>query len=328
MPFETIGSPLLWAGFVMFVIAMLAIDLGVFHRKAHEVSLKEAATWSAVWVALAGVFNVGVWAWFGPERALEFTTGYLIEKALAVDNIFVFVVIFSAFAIPAIYQHRILFWGVLGALVMRAAFILAGSAFVQRFHWAMYVFGAILLATGVKLLVHRTQEIHPERNPLVRGFQRIFPVTHEFAGDRFTVVRDGRRYATPLLLALVAVEVTDVVFAVDSIPAIFAITKDPFIVFTSNIFAILGLRSLYFLLAGVITRFVYLKVGLSLVLVFVGAKMLVADFYKVPIGASLGIIATILGASVVASLLRPPAGRPLAPGAAGSGADESTREAA
>jgi tellurite resistance protein TerC len=306
VPFETIGSPLLWAGFIGFVLVMLAIDLGVFHRKSHEVSLKEAGAWSAVWVAFAGVFTVLVYTWFGPERALEFTTGYLIEKALAVDNIFVFVIIFAAFSIPTAYQHKVLFWGVLGALGMRAAFILAGGAFLQRFHWAIYVFGGILAITGVKLLVQRDQEIHPERNVLVRAFQRILPVTHEPAGDKFTVVKDGRRYATPLLLALVAVEVTDLIFAVDSIPAIFAITTDPFIVFTSNIFAILGLRSLYFLLAGIITRFVYLKVGLSLVLIFVGAKMLLMDVYKIPIVASLGIIASILGLSIAVSWLKPP----------------------
>jgi len=306
MPFETIGSPLSWAGFILFVLAMLVVDLGVFHRQAHEVSLKEAGFWSAVWVTLAGVFNVGVYAWFGPDRALEFTTGYLIEKALAVDNIFVFVVLFSAFAIPAIHQHRILFWGVLGALAMRAAFILVGGAFLQRFHWAIYVFGAILALTGIKLLLQRNQELHPERNPLVRAFQKLLPVTDELEGGKFTVLRNGRRYATPLLLALVAVEVTDLIFAVDSIPAIFAITTDPFIVFTSNIFAILGLRSLYFLLAGVITKFVYLKVGLSVVLIFVGGKMLLSDFYKVPVWASLGIIAGVLGLSVIASLARAP----------------------
>jgi tellurite resistance protein TerC len=302
MPFETIGTPALWAGFIAFVLAMLAIDLGVFHRKAHEVSLKEAGAWSAVWVALALVFNAGVYAWFGPERALEFTTGYLLEKALAVDNIFVFVVLFAAFAIPTIHQHRVLFWGVLGALAMRAVFILLGGALLQRFHWTLYVFGAVLALTGIKLLLQRQQELHPERNPLVRAFQRLFPVTDQLEGGRFTVVRQGRRYATPLLVTLVAVEVTDLVFAVDSIPAIFAVTTDPFIVFTSNIFAILGLRSLYFLLAGVITRFVYLKVGLALVLVFVGAKMMLVDLYKIPIAASLGVIAAILGLSVVASL--------------------------
>jgi len=312
VPFETIGSPLLWAGFIAFVLAMLAVDLGVFHKKAHEVSLKEAGIWSAVWVALAVLFNIGVYAWFGPERGLEFTTGYLIEKALAVDNIFVFVVIFTAFAVPAIYQHRVLFWGVLGALVTRAMFILAGGAFLQRFHWAIYVFGALLAITGVKLLVQRNQEMHPEDNPIVRGFQRVFPVTPELHGDKFLVSNHGRRYATPLLLALVAVEVADLVFAVDSIPAIFAVTSDPFIVFTSNIFAILGLRSLYFLLAGILTRFVYLKVGLSFVLIFVGAKMLVMEVYKVPIAASLGVIAGILGLSILVSLIKPP--KPMATG--------------
>jgi tellurite resistance protein TerC len=306
VPIETIGSPMLWGGFIAFVLAMLAIDLGVFHRNAHEVSLKEAGLWSAVWVALAIVFNVGVYHWFGPDRALEFTTGYLIEKALAVDNIFVFVVIFSTFAVPAMYQHRVLFWGVLGALVMRAAFIFAGGAFLQQFHWAIYVFGALLAVTGVKLLLQRNEEVHPEKNPLVRLFQRMVPMTPHFHGDRFFVVENGRRYGTPLLLALVAVEVTDLIFAVDSIPAIFAITSDPFIVFTSNIFAILGLRSMYFLLAGVITKFVYLKVGLSLVLIFVGAKMLLMDVYKMPIVASLVVIVTILGLSILVSLLRPP----------------------
>ncbi len=305
MTFETIGSPLLWAGFLAFVLAMLAVDLGVFHRKAHVVGLREAGLWSAAWVALAGLFAAGVYAGFGPQRALEFTTGYLVEKALAVDNLFVFVVVFAAFGVPALHQHRVLVWGVLGALILRAAFILAGGAFLQRFHWAIYVFGGLLVLTGVKLLAQRSHEVHPERNPVVRAFQRVFPVTHELQGDRFIVRQGGRRVATPLLLALLAIEVTDVVFAVDSIPAIFAVTLDPFIVFTSHIFAILGLRSMYFLLAGVVHRFVYLKVGLALVLVFVGAKMLVADVWKVPVAASLGVIAAVLAASIVASLLRP-----------------------
>jgi tellurite resistance protein TerC len=304
VPFETIGTPALWAGFIAFVLAMLVIDLGVFHRTSHEVSMNEAVAWSAVWVALAAGFNVTVYLWFGRERALEFTAGYLIEKALAVDNIFVFALIFTAFAVPALYQHRVLFWGVLGALVMRAAFILAGGAFLQNFHWAIYVFGTILAITGVKLLVQRNQEMHPERNPLVKAFQRIFPVHTEYVGDKFTVRREGRSYATPLLVALVAIEVADLIFAVDSIPAIFAITSDPFIVFTSNIFAILGLRSLYFLLAGVIKKFFHLKAGLSFVLIFVGAKMLMMDVYKIPIVVSLLAIAAILGLSIVASLLR------------------------
>jgi tellurite resistance protein TerC len=304
VPIETVGSPLLWAGFIAFVLAMLALDLGVFHKRPHEITIREAGIWSAVWVALALVFNAIVYARFGSERALEFTTGYVIEKALSVDNIFVFVVVFGTFGIPGIYQHRVLFWGVLGALVMRAAFIFAGGAFLQRFHWAIYVFGGVLVVTGIKLLVQREVEAHPEKNPVVRLFQRFFPVTHELRGPKFFVIENGKRYATPLLLGLVAVEVTDLIFAVDSIPAIFAITTDPFIVFTSNIFAILGLRSLYFLLAGIITKFAYLKVGLSFVLVFVGAKMLLMDFYKIPILASLGIIAGLLGGSIVISLVK------------------------
>ena len=300
---ESMGAPLLWAGFIVFVLAMLALDLGVFHRKAHAVTVKEAATWSAVWVTLAMVFAAGVRVWFGPERALEFTTGYVIEKALSVDNIFVFVVIFSYFAVPNALQHRVLFWGILGALVMRAIFILVGGAFLAKFHWAIYVFGAILVVTGIKLLVQRNQHYDPASNPVVRLFTRFFPVSDRYDGERFFTRHGGKLAATPLFLALLVVEATDVVFAVDSIPAIFAITKDPFIVFTSNIFAILGLRSLYFLLAGVIDRFRYLKPGLAFVLVFVGTKMLGADLYKVPVGVSLGVIGGILGLSVIASLV-------------------------
>jgi tellurite resistance protein TerC len=316
---DTVGTPLLWGGFLAFVLVMLALDLGVFHRKAHSISLKEAAGWSAVWVALALLFDLVVYFGFGPERGLEFATGYLIEKALSVDNIFVFVVIFGTFAVPAALQHRVLFWGVLGALAMRAAFIFAGGAFLHRFHWAIYVFGAILAVTGVKLLLQRHHEMHPEKNPMVRLFKRLMPVTPDYEGSRFTVRRDGRRYATPLLVALVAIEVTDLIFAVDSIPAIFAITTDPFIVFTSNIFAILGLRSLYFLLAGVIDRFAYLKIGLSVVLIFVGAKMLIMDLYKIPVAVSLGVIAAILAGSIVLSLARAPrAGSPPPPDTAGA----------
>ena len=303
---QSVGTPTLWLGFLGLVAVMLAIDLGVFHRKAHEVTLREATIWSIVWIALAGGFGLMVYVWFGPVRALEYATGYLIEKALAVDNIFVFVVIFSTFAVPEKYQHRVLFWGILGALVMRAIFILAGGAFLEKFHWAIYVFGALLIVTGIKLLLQRNVEPHPERNPVMRLFQKILPVIPGYVGADFTVFRDGRRYATPLLLALVAVEITDLIFAVDSIPAIFAVTRDPFIVFTSNIFAILGLRSLYFLLAGVVTKFRYLKVGLSLVLVFVGLKMLVTDVVKVPIALSLAVIVLILAASMVASVSKTP----------------------
>jgi tellurite resistance protein TerC len=300
---ETIGGPGLWLGFLVFVLAMLALDLGVFHRKEHEISVKEAAAWSAVWFALAALFGGGIYLWFGSERALEFASGYLIEKALAVDNIFVFVVIFGAFAVPARYQHRVLFWGVLGALVMRAAFILAGGALLARFHFTIYLFGGLLVLTGVKLLFQRNTTPDPENSFIVRTLRRFIPMSPSYHGKRFFVRVAGRWLATPLFLALVAVEVTDVVFAVDSIPAIFAVTDDPFIVFTSNIFAILGLRSLYFLLAGVVHRFHHLKVGLALVLVFVGVKMLLADVYKVPIFASLGVIFTLIAGAIVVSLV-------------------------
>ena len=304
MPFETVGSPALWGGFLAFVLAMLALDLGVFHRKAHEVSIKEAATWSGVWVALALLFNAGLFVFSGQQAALEFTTGYLIEKALSIDNIFVFVVIFAYFGIPAKFQHRVLFWGILGALVLRAIFVVLGGAFLQQFHWAIYVFGAILIATGIKLLLQRTDQSDPGRNPVVRLVKRFLPVKQDTNCERFFVRENGVLMATPLFLALLAVEFTDVVFAIDSIPAIYAITSDPFLVFTSNIFAILGLRSLYFLLAGIVDKFRYLKVGLACVLLFVGAKMTMVDFYKVPTGASLAVIALLLGGSILASLWR------------------------
>ena len=305
MELSTIGTPIMWIGFVAFVLIMLAIDLGVFHRKAHDVTLKEAALWSVVWVSLAAVFGAFIYHFFGPTSALEFTTGYLIEKALAVDNIFIFLVIFSYFAVPTAYQHRVLFWGVLGALLMRAGFILLGSALLSRFHWVLYIFGGILLITSVKLLLQRGETYEPGKNPVVRLFRRVIPMTHELHDGKLTVALGGRRLATPLMLVLVVIEATDLVFAVDSIPAIFAVTRDPFIVFTSNIFAILGLRSMYFLLAGVMGRFHHLKTGLALILAFVGAKMLLLDIVKIPIGVSLGVVAGLLGASIGASLLWP-----------------------
>ena len=301
---DTVGTPALWIGFTLFVLAMLALDLGVFHRKAHAVSVKEAAAWSGVWVALALAFGGLVRHWFGAERGLEYLTGYVIEKSLAVDNIFVIVVLFGSFAVPAAWQHRVLFWGILGALVMRAAFILAGAALISRFHWVMYVFGGLLVLTGIKLFVQRSVEPHPERNPIFKLFARLVPSTPSFEGARFFVRKEGRLLATPLLLVLVAVEITDLIFAVDSIPAIFAVTGDPFIVYTSNVFAILGLRSMYFLLAGFVDRLVYLKAGLAAILCFVGAKMLLAGIVTIPILVSLGVIAGILTISVVASLLR------------------------
>lgn len=303
---ESIGTPSLWIGFTVFVLALLALDLGVFHRKAHAVSTREALSWSIVWISLALLFNVGVYTWFGPERGLEFLTGFLIEKALAVDNIFVFVVLFSYFAVPASLQHKVLFWGILGALVMRAVFIFLGAALLQHFHWVMYVFGAFLVLTGIKLFKQNETDIHPERNLLFRLFIRFVPAIPAYRGDRFFVRQSGRWYATPLLFVLVSVEATDLVFAIDSIPAIFAVTSDPFIVYTSNIFAILGLRSLYFLLAGVIHQFHYLKTGLAFVLAFVGVKMMIVDIYKIPIGASLAIIALLIGGAILASLLWPP----------------------
>jgi tellurite resistance protein TerC len=307
---ESVGTPLHWAGFIAFVLALLALDLGVFHRKAHEVSLKEAGIWSAIWVALALAFNGLVIHWFGPQRGLEFLTGYLIEKALAVDNIFVFYAIFAYFAVPAAYQHRVLFWGVLGALVMRAVFIALGAALLTKFHWVIYVFGALLVVTAIKLLTMPEDGIHPERNPVYRLLTRWIPSTSEYHGARFTVVQAGRRMATPLLTVLLLIEWTDLVFAVDSIPAIFAVTSDPFIVFTSNIFAILGLRSLFFLLQGVIGKFHLLKPALAAVLMFVGGKMLLMDVFAVPIGISLGIVAGLIAVGVVASLLVPRPDRP------------------
>lgn len=302
---ESIGTPSLWIGFTVFVLALLALDLGVFHRQAHEVSTREALSWSIVWISLALLFNAGVYTWFGPERGLEFLTGFLIEKALAVDNIFVFVVLFSYFAVPASLQHKVLFWGILGALVMRAIFIFLGAALLHHFHWIMYVFGAFLLLTGIKLFKQNETDIHPERNLLFRLFIRFVPAIPAYRGGRFFVRQSGRWYATPLLFVLVSVEATDLVFAIDSIPAIFAVTSDPFIVYTSNIFAILGLRALYFLLAGIIHQFHYLKTGLAFVLAFVGVKMMIVDLYKIPIGASLAVIALLIGGAILASLLWP-----------------------
>jgi tellurite resistance protein TerC len=305
MTVPSIGSPLLWAGFIGFVLVMLALDLGLFHRREHVVGLKEAGLWSLVWVSLSALFGLGLWAYAGPDQALEFTAAYVIEKALAVDNLFVFAVVFATFGVSAVHQHRVLFWGVLGALVLRAIFILAGGALLANFHWTLYVFGGLLVITGARLLIDRGETPRPELNPVVRAFRAVFPVTTEPTGAHFVVRVAGRLHATPLLLALVAVEVSDVIFAVDSIPAIFAVTRDPFLVFTSNIFAILGLRSMYFLLAQAMARLGALKIGLAFVLLFVGAKMLLTDVYHVPVGVSLGIIAGILAISVVVSLLRP-----------------------
>jgi tellurite resistance protein TerC len=301
MPETSLG---IWVGFNLFILLLLALDLGVFHRKAHAVSLKEAGLWSAVWVALAMTFNAGIWWLRGAEPAVQFLTGYLIEKSLSVDNVFVFALLFGYFAVPAAYQHRVLFWGILGALVLRGAFILAGTALLASFHWVIYVFGAFLILTGIRMALHRDEELHPERNPLLRLARRWIPVTDGYREGKLFVREGGKRLATPLFLVLLLIESTDLVFAVDSIPAIFAVTRDPFLVYTSNVFAILGLRSLYFLLAGVMGKFVYLKLGLSAVLVFVGAKMTLAEWVKVPPMISLAVIAALLSIAVFASLAK------------------------
>lgn len=296
----------LWIGFNVFVLFMLALDLGVFHRKAHVVTFKESISWTVVWIALALLFNLGVAHYMGDTKGLEFFTGYVIEKSLSVDNVFVFALLFSYFAVPPKYQHKVLFWGIIGALIMRAIMIALGAKLIHEFAWIIYVFGAFLILTGIKMIIKRETEIHPERNPAVRLFKRMMPVTSEYQEDKFFVRKGGVLMATPLFVVLLLVEFTDLIFAVDSIPAIFAVTSDPFIVYTSNVFAILGLRSLYFALAGVMDKFHYLKVGLGVVLAFVGGKMMLAHSpYKIDTHLSLGVIVVVLTASVLASLAWP-----------------------
>jgi tellurite resistance protein TerC len=296
-----------WILFNAFVLLMLALDLGVFHRKTHEVSLKEALTWTSVWVILALVFNAIIFYWRGQQQALEFFTGYLVEKALSIDNIFVFIMIFTYFQVPSKYQHKVLFWGILGALIMRVIFIFAGVALIEKFHFTIYIFGALLIYTGYKMFYHNNAKIEPDKNPVIRFFKKFMPVTPDLHEDKFFVKLSGKQFATPLFLVLILIETTDLIFAVDSIPAILAITQDQFIVYTSNVFAILGLRSLYFALAGVVHRFWLLSYGLAVVLVFVGIKMLLIDAYKIPIEWSLVFIATIITGSIVLSLrLRKP----------------------
>ena len=295
---------LLWISFNVFVLGMLALDLGVFHRKAHAVTMKEASVWSVIWICLALIFNAGIYFSWGEEKALEFLTGYVIEKSLSVDNLFVFLMIFQYFGTPAEYQHRVLFWGILGALILRAIFIAAGSALLNNFHWMIYIFGGFLVITGIKMFLQGDAKLEPEKNPVVRLFERWVPISKSYHGQSFFVRKEGKSYATLLMLVLIIVETTDVIFAVDSIPAIFAITQDSFIVYTSNVFAILGLRALYFMLAGVMKMFTYLKVGLSFILCFVGAKMLLVDVYKIPIGLSLAVIGAVLLLSILASWVK------------------------
>jgi tellurite resistance protein TerC len=301
------GGPLLWGVFAATVTVMLALDLGVFHRKAHVVGFREAAIWSLVWISLALAFNVLVYFHYGADRGLEFFQAWLIEKALSVDNIFVFLAAFSYFAVPDRLQHRVLFWGIIGAFLTRAIFILLGAALLATFHWVVYVFGVFLVITAARLMFGKDEEVHPECNPVLRIFRRLIPVTAEYEGAHFMVKRGGRWLATPLLMVLVVIEATDVVFAVDSIPAVFGVTRDVFIVYTSNIFAILGLRALCFLVASLVRKLRFLKAGLALVLGFVGIKMLIADRFPIPDYVSLLVVAgLILGAALVSLLFPPP----------------------
>src|SRR5690606_32324853 len=282
---------------------MLALDLGVFHRKSHEVSIKEALTWTAIWIALAMLFNLFTYYYFDKETALEFFTAYLVEKSLSIDNIFVIIMIFSYFSVPASYQHKVLFWGILGALVMRVIFIFAGIELIHKFHWMIYLFGGFLIITAIRMVSTDEKAIDPEKNPLVKFVRKLFPVTQSFEGDKFFIRRDNKTWATPLFVVVVLIEGTDLIFAVDSIPAIIAISDDPFIVYTSNVFAILGLRSLYFALAGIEKYFTYLKYGLAVILIFVGLKMVIIAFSKIPIEISLIVRFVLLAISMIASVV-------------------------
>jgi len=296
----------LWVGFTFFVVVMLVIDLGVFHRSAHVITLKESLIWCGIWISLALLFNVGIYYWRGPVKAMEFLTGYLIEEALSVDNLFVFLMIFGYFRVDRRYQHRVLFWGILGAIVMRALFIVMGISLIRRFHWIIFIFGGLLIITGIKMALQKEKELHPERNPVLRLCHRWLPITKDYVAGKFFVKREGRTAATPLFVVLVLVETTDLAFALDSIPAVLAISHDPFIVYTSNIFAILGLRSIFFALSGIIQLFAYLQYGLAAILVFVGLKMVFSDVLMIPVGIALGVVAGILAVSVIASLIWKP----------------------
>jgi tellurite resistance protein TerC len=294
-----------WVAFNVFVITMLVLDLGVFHRKSHVIKFKESLVWCAIWISLALLFNVGIYIWDGKKMAIEFLTSYLIELSLSVDNLFVFLLIFSYFRVPAKHQHRVLFWGILGAVIMRAIFIAAGITLIQKFHWIIYIFGGFLIFSGIKLALEKDKEIHPEKNPVLKLFRRFMPVLSRYKEGKFFLRRNQRYYATPLFIVLLVVETTDVMFALDSIPAVIAITTDPFIVYTSNVFAILGLRAIFFALAGIMRLFHYLHYGLSFILVFVGVKMLVSKFYEIPVEIALGVIIAVLTTSVVASIIKP-----------------------
>ena len=294
-----------WIIFGVFIFAMLALDLGVFNRKAHVIKMKEALLWVSFWVTLACVFGAGVYYFYGHSKALEFFTAYIIEYSLSIDNLFVFLLIFRFFNVPSAYEHKALFWGILLALITRGVFIFAGVALINKFHWIMYVFGAFLIYTGIKLALNKETEVHPDKNVAIKMLRYFIPVTKEFQEAKFFIIKNGKRFATPMLAVLLALETTDILFAVDSIPAVLAISTDPFIVYTSNVFAILGLRSLFFAIAGLMKLFHLLHYGLSAILSFVGVKMLIADFFHVPTGISLIVISSILVASIVASIIWP-----------------------
>ncbi|WP_318556500.1 TerC family protein [Geobacter anodireducens] len=295
-------TTMMWVGFAIIMLVVFALDLGVFNRKSHEIKFREALTWTLVWVSLALSFNAWIYFEMGPTKAMEFFTGYLIEQSLSVDNLFVFIMIFSYFHITKVHQPKILKWGIIGALVLRAIFILAGIGLIERFHWMIYVFGGILVVTGFKMAFGGEEQIEPEKNPMVRLVRKLVPITKRIRDDRFFVKKGGVRAATPLFLALVMVESSDLIFAVDSIPAVLAVSRDPFIVYTSNVFAIMGLRSLYYLLANVMEMFVYLKLGVSVILAYVGVKMLLVDIYHIPIIFSLGTIVGVLAISIITSV--------------------------
>jgi tellurite resistance protein TerC len=299
---ESVGNPWLWGGFIAVIVALLALDLGIFHKKDKVVTAREAMSWVVVWATLALLFDALVWRWFGGPKAVEFLTGYLIELSLSVDNLFVFVIVFATFRIPGHLQHRVLFWGILTALVLRGGMIIGGTALLQRFHWLIYVFGAFLLVTGVKLFFHKEAEHAPEHNLAFRVLTKLVPATPVLHGNHFFTRENGRAVATPLFLCLALIEISDVVFALDSVPAIFGVTLDPFIVFTSNMFAILGLRSMYFAMANLIGRFEYLKTGLAAVLVFIGVKMTISHWVHIPSVVSLGVVVALLGSSMIFSL--------------------------
>jgi tellurite resistance protein TerC len=294
---------MLWVGFIVFIVGMLVLDLKVLQKKDHDIRVKEALLWTLFWIVLSLLFAVGIYFYMGRDYALEFLTGYLIEKALSVDNIFVFILIFTYFDIPPRFQHKILFWGILGAIVMRAAFILAGVAIIQQLHWAIYILGAFLVYIGIKMAFEKEKEIHPEKNPVLRAFNKVYPVDHDYKGGNFFIKKAGKLVATPIFVVLLVIETTDIVFAIDSIPAILSITLHPFIVFTSNIFAILGLRALYFAVSGIMKLFKYLNYGLSLILVFVGVKMLISDFYKIPVSIALSVVGVLLIGSILLSII-------------------------